>query len=308
MTQNKLIAQLFESLLSQKRKSEIERATLIIAILSYFVHLFIIILNVWGVIELEQKFFKNPIAAIYTPFSFILIFEVFLLIYYLPQSTTAYIGKQYEIITLIVIRRIFKDLAYVELKSNWFQNKDDLQFTFDVITSLVLFFLIYLFYKLIQNRANIAIKNTDERQKNINKFISLKKLIAIVLVPVLFCFALYTLIHWGVVTAKDYSNGISEFSNINNIFFDEFFNVLIIVDVLLLLASFFYSDQFNTIIRNSGFVISTILIKISFSSEGFVGNILIVSAVVFGYFMLYIHNLYETKSISGTVQDDLVDR
>ena len=99
--------------MSEKRKEELEKVTLVIAIVSYLIHLLIIFLNIQGVIEIEQKFFKNPIAAIYTPFSFILIFEVFLLVYYLPKSITAYIGKQYEIITLIVIRKIFKDLAYV---------------------------------------------------------------------------------------------------------------------------------------------------------------------------------------------------
>jgi len=77
----------------------------------------------------------DPIAAIYTPFSFILVYEVYLLIYYLPASITQYIAKQYEIITLIVIRRLFKDIANIELTANWFQNQDDLQFTYDIITT-----------------------------------------------------------------------------------------------------------------------------------------------------------------------------
>ncbi|MDA8931025.1 hypothetical protein N9J07_06560, partial [Bacteroidia bacterium] len=92
-------------------------------------------------------------------------------------------------------------------------------------------------------------------------------------------------------------NGITAFKNINNIFFDEFFTVLIVVDVLLLLASFFYTDQFHKIIRNSGFVISTILIKISFSVEGLVNNTLIIGAVIFGYSVLYIHNQYEKTTV-----------
>jgi hypothetical protein len=117
---------LFQSYLTYsylKKERTDRKVTLIVAIVSYLVHLLIISLNTQGIIDIEQKFFKNPIAAIYTPFSFILVFEVFLLVYYLPKSITAYIGKQYEIITLIVIRRIFKDLAYVELDSNWFQIK-----------------------------------------------------------------------------------------------------------------------------------------------------------------------------------------
>jgi len=74
---------------------------------------------------------------------------------------------------------------------------------------------------------------------------------------------------------------------------------LIIVDVLLLLASFYYSDQFHVIIRNSGFVLSTILIKLSFSVAGPVNNILVVSSVLFGLLILYITQLYE-KSLGVT--------
>ncbi|MDG1434836.1 MAG: hypothetical protein P8Q41_12535 [Saprospiraceae bacterium] len=299
MEKSKVIPKLFNILLSEKRKEELEKVTLVIAIVSYLIHLLIIFLNIQGVIEIEQKFFKNPIAAIYTPFSFILIFEVFLLVYYLPKSITAYIGKQYEIITLIVIRKIFKDLAYVELDSNWFQNQDDLQFTIDVLTSLILFFVIYLFYRAIRKRDYVSINKLNDKGKNIRKFVLLKQILAIILVPILFVFAFYSLINWGVITANDYSNGILEFSNINNVFFDEFFNILIIIDVLLLLASFFYSDKFYKIIRNSGFVISTILIKISFSSVGLAGNVLIISSVLFGYLILIIHNLYEENALSN---------
>ena len=301
MNKSQIISKLFETFLSENRKKGVERITLVIAIASYLIHLLIIFLNTQGIIEIEQKFFKNPIAAIYTPFSFILLFEVFLLIYYLPKSITGYIGKQYEIITLIVIRRIFKDLAYVELDSNWFQNKDDLQFTIDVGTSLILFLVIFLFYRAIQKRNYTSINQSDERGENMRTFILLKKTLAVILVPVLFVFASYSLINWGIVTSNDYSNGILEFSNINSVFFDEFFTILIIVDVLLLLASFFYSDKFYKIIRNSGFVISTILLKISFLSIGIVSNILVIGAVLFGYAILLIHNMYEKNELSEKI-------
>jgi hypothetical protein len=285
----------FDLLLSPKIKKHIEDTILIISILSYLIHLLFILLNTQGLIELNQNFFKNPIAAIYTPFSFILLYEVYLLIYYLPKSITIYIGKQYEIITLIVIRRIFKDIAYVELTSDWFQDKNDLQFTFDVLTSLILFYLIFLFYKNIKKRSHITSEEPTREGLNIKKFILLKQSLATILVPILVILAFYTLINWGFITYTNYANGVMEFKKINNIFYDEFFTVLIIVDVLLLLSSFFYSHKFHKIIRNSGFVISTILIKVSFLAEGIINNLLIISAVLFGYIILIIHNLYEDE-------------
>jgi hypothetical protein len=299
MNSQNMIKKSFDILLSSKIKYRIEKTILIIAIFSYLTHLLLILLNIQGFIQLEEKFFKNPIAAIYTPFSFILLYEVYLLIYFLPKSITVYIGKQYEIITLIVIRRIFKDIAYVELTSDWFQDKNDLQFTFDVFTSLILFFLIFLFYRNIKNKDYELIDKPNKEGLNIRRFVLLKQALAIMLVPIFALLAFYTLIHWGSTTFSNYGNGIMEFKKINNIFFDEFFTVLIIVDVLLLLFTFFYSDKFHTIIRNSGFVISTILIKISFLSQGIINNMLIISAVFFGYIILIIHNLYEKDAMSN---------
>lgn len=298
MKENKIINQAFDKFLAPKTKERSERVILGIAIFSYILHLILIFLANQEVIHIDSKFFKNPIAAIYTPFSFILVYEVYLLIFFLPKSISFYIGKQYEIITLIVIRRIFKDIASLELSSNWFQIKDDLQFTYDVLTSLILFVLIFFFYRNIKGRNPNTKNKSNEHIKSINQFIQLKKGIAVILVPLLVALALYTFMHWSIATLDDYQNGITAFKNINNIFFDEFFTVLIIVDVLLLLASFFYSDKFHKIIRNSGFIISTILIKMSFSVEGIVNNALIIGAVLFGLLLLVIHNKYEYQTLS----------
>jgi hypothetical protein len=242
----------------------------------------------------------DPIAAIYTPFSFILLYEVFLLIFFLPKSISYYIGKQYEIITLIVIRRIFKDISKIELSSDWFHTKANLQFTYDVVTSLALFVLIYLFYRNIGTRNLSKPSKLIDLEDKVKRFVSLKRGIAVLLVPILIVLAGYTFFNWaGAIWSNDL-NGITAFYNINSIFFDEFFTVLIIVDVLLLLASFFYSDQFPKIIRNSGFVISTILLKISFSVDDIVNNLLIVGAVLFGFLILVIHNLFEKNDLQST--------
>jgi hypothetical protein len=297
----KIINTSFNQVLSSRTKEYGERIILAVAIISYLAHLLLIFLSRQGILELEDKFFANPIAAIYTPFSFILVYEVYLLIFFLPKSITIYIGKQYEIITLIVIRRIFKDIANIELSSNWFQINDDLKFTFDVATSLILYLLIYLFYQKVKKRGNKSIAESGKIKNNIQQFILLKKALAVILVPILLVLAFYTFISWGSEIAISYQSGITSFKNINNIFFDEFFTLLIIVDVLLLLASFFYSDQFYKIIRNSGFVISTILIKVSFSVDGILNNLLIVGAVLFGYLILIIHNMYEKNTAPSEI-------
>jgi len=285
---------MFDRLLSPAGRARSERLILTTAIASYVIHLALIFLANQGIIHAESKFLRNPIAAIYTPFSFILLYEVYLLVFFLPKSISYYIGKQYEIITLIVIRRIFKDIAGLELTSNWFHVKNDLQFTYDVLTSLVLFGLIYLFYRRIPVR-NLPTQETRPGDPSLERFIRLKRGIAALLVPLLLVMAVHAFAQWTFAAVEDYRSGIAAFKDMNNVFFDEFFTVLIIVDVLLLLASFFHSDRFPTIIRNSGFVISTILLKVSFSVEGIVNNTLIIGAVLFGYLILLLHDQYERK-------------
>ena len=298
MSEKNIIGKIFKSMLSLKVKERSEKVILSIAITSYLIHLSLIALSSYGVINIDSKLLDNPIAAIYTPFSFILVYEVYLLIFFLPKSISFYIGKQYEIITLIVIRRIFKDIANLELESNWFQSRSDLYFTYDVITSLVLFITIFFFYKNVKKRV-LTEKEIQPKEKNIKTFIQLKKIIAVLLVPVLIALAISAFVVWVDATFINIDNGIDSFKSINNIFFDEFFTILIVVDVLLLLASFFYSDKFHQIIRNSGFVISTILIKVSFSTEGLVNNALIIGAVLFGFVIMIIHNKFESN-LSGT--------
>ncbi|MCX6204636.1 MAG: hypothetical protein NTZ19_00095 [Bacteroidetes bacterium] len=295
---------LYQKLLSDKTKKESERVILIIAIASFLIHLTIIYLVDFGIISLNSHsdLLKNPIAAIYTPFSFILVYEVYLLVYYLPKSITNYISKQYEIITLIIIRRLFKDLSTLSLSSDWFKIKYDLQFTYDLIASVLLFFLIYLFN--VKSKKRYRDEKLNEQQiEAITRFIKIKKVLATSLVPVLFLVAIYSFINWMISTIYPITNNIVSFKNINNIFFEQFFTILIIADVILLLFSFFHTDEFHKVIRNSGFIISTILLRLSFSVTGLLNTILIVAAIIFGLLILIIHNKFEafigTEKISA---------
>lgn len=282
---------LYNLALSEKIKLKIEKIILVIAMVSFLLHLALIYLKRYDLLFVfeESNFFDNPIAAIYTPFSFILIYEVYLLIFYLPRSITTYITKQYEIITLIVIRRIFKDLSNLELSSNWFDIKNDITFTYDIITALILFFMIYVFSYLRERLESRVINQVESPQ--IMQFIKIKKIMATTLIPIFIFIGLNTFGRWLMDAAPQNLSAVLK--DVNSLFFDEFFAVLIIVDVLLLLVSFFYTDQFHKVIRNSGFIISTILIRMSFSVEGVLNNILIFASIAFGLLILWIHNKFE---------------
>jgi hypothetical protein len=308
MEVQKFSEKIYQKLLSEKTKENSEQAILWIALASFIVHLVIIGLVNFNIISVNEptNLLKNPIAAIYTPFSFILVYEVYLLVYYLPKSTSIYISKQYEIITLIIIRRLFKDLSDLSLSPDWFNLKNDLQFTYDLVASVILFYLIYLFH-VQRIKIYRKIHEGKNQYKSISKFINAKKWIATALVPILFIIAIYSFLSWSIgIFSSNESIGIS-FKNINNIFFEQFFNILIIADVILLLFSFFHTDEFHKVIRNSGFIISTILIRISFSVSGIISTALIITSILFGLLVLVIHNRFE-KQLASEASKDSSDR
>jgi hypothetical protein len=291
MPKKDLYAFFLKKLLSENTKKKTEKIIVYIAIFSFILHLSIIALVHYGFITTSSKIYllNNPIAAIYTPFSFILIYEVYLLVYYLPKSTSIYIGKQYEIITLILIRKVFKDLSKLELNLNWFKINSDLYFTVDLIVTLILFFLIFVFYKMKQQ-----IKNTvSAHSAELVKFIHVKNIVAMCLIPLFLFLAFYSFSVWIYDSFFSLGSLIDGFKDVNKVFFSDFFTFLILIDVLLLLLSFLHTSKFNLVIRNSGFIISTILIKLSFNTEGILNPIIILVAVLFGVFILAIHNQYE---------------
>ncbi|NCG03901.1 MAG: hypothetical protein GWO82_01045 [Bacteroidetes bacterium] len=288
---------LYAKLLDEKTKKRSERIIINIAIVSFVLHLAIIALNDLNLLgsAISGELFTNPISAIYTPFSFILVYEVYLLIYYLPKSMTIYIGKQYEIIMLIVIRRLYKDLSNISLEGSWFESAENLQFIYDIIATIILFLLIHLFYKMNKFRVRKLLKLTETRPELI-RFVKFKKALAVLLVPTFIVIALFNLFDWAT-HITELQSGLKKGLDINAVFFDDFFTVLILVDVLLVLFSFAHTDKFNKVIRNSGFVISTILVKLSFSVTGLQNVVLIISAVAFGVVILWIHKLFEQNKL-----------
>ncbi len=283
------------ALLSNNLKKKIEKGIIFLSISSFLLHLIFIILNKSQIIQIDElsKLFEHPIAAIYTPFSFILIYEVYLLVYYLPKSTSIYIGKQYEIILLIVIRRIFKDISNLEFTNNWFNVKYNLIFIYDLAAVIALFYLIFKFYQLTDENSIKSRKKDGEISGELKKFIKTKEYIAALLVPIVFILSLYSLGHWLLGSFSSIDKLVYEFNDLNKIFFDDFFTLLILVDVFLLLFSFLHSDKFSKVIRNSGFIISTIMIKLSFGTVGILNIVLILLSVVFGIVILAIHNKYD---------------
>ena len=284
----KAVENIFSGLFSEGNLKKFEKFILISATFGFIIHLLLILLNNNGYVDLsffQDKLFVNPISAIYTPFSFILIYEAFLLIYFLPRSFTTSIAKQFEIMSLILIRKIFKDIPNVNLDDNWIQNESNLQLIYDLVGVLIVFFLIYLFKKLKEDLPKLPV------HQNLDRFIGYKKLISLFLVPTLSILCVFSFLDWYNYVFLD----IGTSSNIDYLFFESFFTILILVDVFILLVSFQYTERYSQLIRNTGFIISTILLRLSFSAVGLTSLLLLVSGIVFGLIILLIYNNMERQ-------------
>ena len=283
-----VIENIFTKVFSEKNLKTFEKIILVSATLGFIVHLILILLNNNGYIDLsffQHRLFVNPISAIYTPFSFILVYEAYLLIYFLPRSFTTSIAKQFEIMSLILIRKIFKDIPNVNLEDNWLNNENNLQLIYDLSGVLIVFFLIYLFKKLKEGLPKLPV------HQNLDRFIGYKKLISLLLLPTLTLLCVFSFIDWYNFVFL----GIGTSSNIDFLFFVDFFTILILVDVFILLISFQYTERYSQLIRNTGFIISTILLRLSFSAVGLTSLLLLVSGIIFGLIILLIYNNWEKE-------------
>ena len=280
----------FGKVFSDRNLRVFEKLILFLATSGFIIHLLLILLNNKGYVDLSffsDSLFVNPISAIYTPFSFILIYEAFLLIYYLPRSFTTSIAKQFEIMSLILIRKIFKDIPEVNLSDNWILNENNLQLIYDLAGVLIVFYLIYLFTKLKDNLPQLPVHT------NLERFLGYKKLISLLLIPTLILLCIFSFLDWyGAVFI-----GGENSPNIDYLFFVEFFGILILVDVFILLISFQYTERYSQLVRNTGFIISTILLRLSFNAVGLTSIILLISGIIFGLIILYIYNKMERTSL-----------
>tara|TARA_Y100000385_G_scaffold168319_1_gene174327 strand:- start:117 stop:1004 length:888 start_codon:yes stop_codon:yes gene_type:complete len=284
---------IFSIVFAPKIQKIIEKVILLLAALGFVIHLGLIFLKAQGIVffsPLYPELFNDPISAIYTPFSLILIYEIYLLLFYLPRSFTSCVSKQFEIISLIVIRKIFKDIPQMDLADNWMSSSHNIELIVDLLGFLILFLLIFLFNKSKQRLPKEAVENS-----RLLKFIASKKIVSVMLFGVLGVMLLSNLSQWiyGVFNQQN-------LLNLDSLFFNQFFTLLILADVVILLISFRYTEEYSKLIRNTGFIIATILIRLSFSAEGYLTMVLILTGVSFAYVILQIFNAMENPKINST--------
>jgi len=284
----------FAVIFSSRNRKTIERITLFLSLIGFLIHAALIGVNSFFDFELlDRELLKNPISAIYTPFSFILIYEIFLLVYYLPRSFTTSLIKQFEIICLILIRKVFNDVTLIDFPNASFDDSSLINLLVDLGCVLLLMLIIVWFHKTNHRIIELTSKIVTEDKETFPYF---KKAIAVILLIVILLVSVIHLIDFVYLEINNEHLIKGMNNNLNTIFYKDFFTLLILSDVLILLLSYGLTSNHFKLLRNTGFVISTILLRLSFGAQGVMNALLIILGGLFGYAIIRLYYSYLNTS------------
>jgi hypothetical protein len=214
--------------------------------------------------------------AILVAFTLLLVAEVIDLVFALARSVATAVGKQLEIMSLILIRQSFKELTYLEEPIVWTEVNGEvahrvLFILSDSIGAVLIFALLALYTRL---QAHRPITRDADDQAN---FIASKKLIALVL-----------LVSLAVIGADWVSAQFT--GTASHGFFEVFYTLLIFADVLIVLTSLRYNISYPVVFRYFGFAVATIMIRLALTAPRFIDAALGVGATLFSIALTWAYN------------------
>ncbi|MAH99097.1 MAG: hypothetical protein CMA12_07140 [Euryarchaeota archaeon] len=265
---------LYDLLLGSRTEEIVRRIAISAAIIGFLSHILIWALAFTQVIQISGKsseLVASPLSTLYTPFSILLTYEVYQLIRTIPDSFSSAVGKQFEIATLLVVREILKRLSEIKFTDE-FALDNDIRLLLAECAAFIALFYTSLSYH------NITSKNDNENSitTHVSSFIQSKKAIAIMMLPVFLLIASVSLLGW-ISSVQQGEGGVNR-----EIFFLDFFTFLILADILILLISYWFYTDFGNLARNTGFILSTVIIRVAISSTGLSSMVLFALSGVIG--------------------------
>ena len=147
--------------------------------------------------------------------------------------------------------------------------------------------LFYTSLKYESSRLNLKVNHA---QAILSRFVTGKKIIALMLMATFVVITGLAFAGWTSMTI----NGQIDVGR--DIFFSDFFKCLILADIFILLISYRLFQDFYSLVRNTGFVLSTVLLWVAITAPGAAGIILFISSALIGIVILKISQYY---SLSG---------
>ncbi len=206
----------------------------------------------------------NHFYAIQAAFTVVLILEIISLVFTLPCSFSRSVGKQFEILSLILLRNAFKELAQFPEPVSFIGNEMAvLHILSSGFGALIIFGLLGYYYHLQAQASDDKMKPSD-----LFSFVAAKKGIALLL--------LIVFVFMGLNSGRTALLGIEQTD-----FLHDFYTLLILTDILVVLIAQCFHPSFYTIFRNSGYALSTLLIRLALAAPPFYDVLLGVAAALF---------------------------
>ena len=213
------------------------------------------------------------LQAVEISFTLLLFFEMISLVFVIPQSIANSIGKQIEILSLILLRSSFKEFSHYNFNLPvQGQLESVYKMVSDGVGALFVFLLLSVYYGVQRHRAITA-------EGDRLKFVSLKQIIALLVLLTLVVLSAYDLFHM-------INRGVWVQSA------DRFYMILIFADLLFMLVAFRYTLHYPDIFRYSAFVLVTVFIRFSLLAPVYYNAILGLFSVVFAIGVVYFHTLF----------------
>ncbi|RUA25305.1 MAG: hypothetical protein DSY76_06775 [Bacteroidetes bacterium] len=234
-------------------------------VMAFLLSLLIIQMNRWGFLPqaIAQYISHNYFVAIEFAFVVLLFFEVLSLVFVLPHSVAGALAKQFEILSLILLRNSFKEFGEIPDISNLIHMQDvGLHIISDAFGALIIFVGIYF---IRSTSKHYRITDDDDEQF---RFVQLKKLISVILLAIF--------IGLMIQDAWLFLNHENTFK-----FFETFYIVLIFSDILIVLVSLRYSYKYIVLFRNSGFALATVLLRVALTAPVYYNVAIGLMAVLF---------------------------
>jgi len=237
-----------------------------------------------ALIELNRRGFLPPWLAQITPgnhfyavqfaFSVVLLQEVISLIFTIPCSFSRSVGKQFEILALLLLRNAFKELAAFSEPIVFDGNQMAvLRILSDGFGALLLFALLGYYYRIQQRVSESKLAATD-----LYRFVAAKKGIALVLLLIFIVMGVHSI--WVFFHDRHGED-----------FFHSFYTVLVLADILLVLLSQCVQPSFYAVFRNSGFALSTLIIRLALAAPPFYNVLLGLAAIVFAILLSLVNTI-----------------
>lgn len=215
---------------------------------------------------------RKHLVAIEWAFLLLLIYEVISLTLSLAKSTSTSLRKQFEVLSLFLLRDTFKEFSHFTEPLDWKKIEPSIIPIVSTSLAALVIFVILIFFHKQQRRHPFAKDKGDTTY-----YIAAKKFIAMVLLAsFLFIIGLNG---WNYL-----AHGHTETA------FETFYTVLIFSDILIVLLSIRYSASYLITFRNSGFAVATVMIRLSLIAPLVISSFLGVGAALFALGVLVAFN------------------